>query len=65
MEILLRCLRAVESERGTTFPLVTQQNKGEFFPKGMALYIACRAAMGHNGEDPREGMVIVVKFFLF
>ena len=64
-EIFLRCFLAVESDKGTTLPLDCEQNNGEFFEAGMALYIRCSDVTGNSGDNPREGMAIVLMSFLF
>ena len=64
-EIFLRCFLDVESDKGTTFLLDCKQNIGEFFKAGMAWYICCSDAIGHNGDDPRQGMAIVLTSLLF
>ena len=64
-EIFLRCFLAVESDKGTTVVLDFMQNRGEFLEAGIAWYIYWRDVTGHNGEDPSEGMTIVLVSFLF
>ena len=64
-ETFLRCFLAVESDKGVRLALDWRQNNGEFFEAGITLYMCWRDATGHNRDDPREGMTIVLMSFLF
>ena len=54
----------METDKGTSFPLDLQQNRGEFFEAEMALYMFCKETIEHNEDKPRKGMAIVLKSFL-
>ena len=58
-ETCFKCFLAMESVSGTRADFLIMQNKGEFLSACNSWNMLLKAFTGHNGESPKDGMVIV------